>query len=78
MDLAVCCPRKAVKSLTHLPCPLSGISSEMPTSAVQLPIPNLQSYFNTPVSTLTVAQNNNVQSNYDFLNSSGGACLSNP
>ena len=39
---------------------------------------NLQSSFNTPVSTITVAQNiNNVQSNYDFLNSSGGAFLDN-
>ena len=50
----------------------------MPTSAVQLPITNLQSYFNTLVSTVTVAQNNIVKPNYDFINSSGGAFLGNP
>ena len=57
-----------------LPCPVSGISGETPVSSAQLPVQNLQSSFNTPVSTVTVALNiNNVQSNYDFLNSSGGA-----
>ena len=61
-----------------LPCPVSGISGETPVSSAQLPVQNLQSSFNTPVSTVTVAQNiNNVQSNYDFLNSSGGAFLGN-
>ena len=61
-----------------LPCPVSGISGEMPASSVQLPVQNLQSSFNTPVSTVTVAQNNNnLHSNYDFLNSSGGAFLVN-
>ena len=61
-----------------LPCPVSGISGETPASLVQLPVQNLQSSFNTPVSTVTVAQNiNNVQPNYDFLNSSGGAFLGN-
>ena len=45
---------------------------------MQLPVQNLQSSFNTPVSTVTVAQNiNHVQSNYDFLNPSGGAFLGN-
>ena len=61
-----------------LPCPVSGISGETPVSSAQLPVQNLQSSFNTPVSTVTVAQNiNNVQSNYDFLNSSGGDFLGN-
>ena len=45
---------------------------------MQLPVQNLQSSLNTPVSTVTVAQNiNNVQSNYDFLNSNDGAFLGN-
>ena len=57
---------------------MSGISGGTPASSVQLPVQNLQSSFNTPVSTVTVAQNiNNVQSNYDFLDSSGGAFLGN-
>ena len=61
-----------------LPCPVSGISGETPVSSVQLPVHDLQSSFNTPVSTVTVAQNIiNVQSNYDFLNSSGGGFLGN-
>ena len=61
-----------------LPGPVSGISGATPVSSVQLPVQNLQSSFNTPVSTVTVAENiNNVQSNYDFLNSSGGAFLGN-
>ena len=61
-----------------LHCPVSGISGETPASSMQLPVQNLPSSFNTHVSTVTVAQNiNNVQSNYDFLNCSGGAFLGN-
>ena len=61
-----------------LPSPVSRVSGETPVSSAQLPVQNLQNSFNTPVSTVTVDQDtDNVQTNYDFLNSSGGVFLGN-
>ena len=70
--LVLCCLLQLIALLLRtpgiLPCPVPGILSETPASSVQLPVQNLQSYFNIPVSTVTVAQNNNnVQSNYDIF-----------
>ena len=43
-----------------LHCPVSGIPGETSASSVQLPVQNLQSSFDTPVSTVTVARNINI------------------